>query len=178
MSTIIINRSSMLLLTFIWQALQSVTSYCHCENIPVHLWLSQRQIRRRGISISSCWRGVKGADALAGVWGRDKAAPGSASSRFAVITPSLSANTGGLALWIQIDLIAVWTAWEKSVAVFPGAGQQEYTGADFHGTVAWLHHWNPAVLRTPVSLPAGKGHDVPNKPQPLVFVLWTELLTD
>jgi len=93
MSTIIINRSSMLLLTFMWQALQSITSYCHCKNIPVHLWLSWRADQEKANKHLQLLRGMKGADALQGLaegLGRGKAgcsfsgagaAPGSASSR-------------------------------------------------------------------------------------------------
>lgn len=64
MSTIIINRSSMLLLTFMWQALQSITSYCHCKIIPVHLWLSWRADQEKGNKHLQLLRGMKWADAL------------------------------------------------------------------------------------------------------------------
>lgn len=54
----------MLLLTFMWQALQSITSYCHCKNIPVHLWLSWRADQEKGNKRLQLLRGVKGAGAL------------------------------------------------------------------------------------------------------------------
>lgn len=76
MSTIIINRSSVLLLTFMWQALQSITSYSHCKNIPVHLCLSWRAYQEKGNKHLQLLRGVQGADALQGlaaVWGKGMA---------------------------------------------------------------------------------------------------------
>lgn len=77
MSTIIINHSSMVLLTFMWQIVQSITSHCHRKNIPVHLWLSWRADQEKRNKHLHLLRGMKGADALQGVaeeWGRVKAA--------------------------------------------------------------------------------------------------------